>query len=473
MMAALSLVACDDRPPPVPLRDAGPRPSMDAGPPVEGFDSGPRPGRPDGGSQLPPVDLEVVLPYFGDPVEEDLVVMGEVGKIDVFFSIDTTGSFEGEIDDLQSELRSSIIPELRRRVSDVAFGAGRFEDFPAAPFGATGDRPFRLLAPISRNDSEVSSAVASLDQPLGNGGDPPESGAEALYQIATGEGYPGLIDAFDGTGAAGTIGGAGFREDALRVVVHVTDAPTHRPADYVGTYPDTHSLEDAIRALQDAGIRTLGIASGPQARAYLQRVAIDTAAAVPSTTGTCPTGIGGATNPVVEGVCPLVFDIDSEGSGLSGTIVDAIEDLLSSVRYREVWGETDDGLGFVQAIEAVAAAPPPGVEEPMRDDRRPVDGVLDTFLDVAPGTELSFRALLRNETIPPADYDQIFNLELRIVGDGVSLLVQRVRVIVPRGRLDAGMPDSGPLDDAGAIDAGATDAGPVDAGPTDAGSDAG
>jgi len=67
-------------------------------------------GRPDGGARLPSVDLEVVLPYLGDRVEEPLEVEGEVGTLDVFFSIDTTGSFGGEIDNLQAELRTRIVP---------------------------------------------------------------------------------------------------------------------------------------------------------------------------------------------------------------------------------------------------------------------------------------------------------------------------------------------------------------------------
>ena len=73
--------------------------------------------------------------------------------------------------------------------------------------------------------------------------------------------------------------------------------------------------------------------------------------------------------------------------------------------------------------------------------------------------------MLRNESIPPADYDQYFNLELTILGDGVVLERRRLRVVVPRGRLDAGTPDAGALD-AGPLDA---SAGPADAGPGDAG----
>lgn len=450
-MAALAGPACGERPPPVPLPDASAPQRRDGG--ASAHDGGSTvPGRPDGGPRLPPADREIVLPYFGDPVDEPLDVEGEVGTLDVFFSIDTTGSFGGEIDNLQAELRSGIVPALRARVADVAFGVGRFEDFPELPFGDGADRPFRLGTAITTDEARVASAVAALDQPLGNGGDIPESGAEALYQIATGEGYGAIVPAWSGVPArgGGTLGGVGFRADALRVVVHVTDAPTHEPADYGARFPGTRSTEDAVAALSALDVRTLGVASGGGARGYLEAVAVGTGAVMSPVAGACPTGIDATPRPPAGGVCPLVFDIRSDGSGLAEAIVDAIAGLLSTVRYDEVWGETDDSIGFVRSIEAVSAVPPDGVPPPGRADRRPAgDGVDDTFLDVRPGTLLGFRAVLRNEAIAPADYDQIFNLTLRVVGDGVTLLARTLRVIVPRGRLDAGAPAGDGGSDAG------------------------
>lgn len=436
------LAACSDRPGPPRPPDTGPPDRMDAAAPSD--DAGEPPSmRPDGGPRLPSVDREVVLPYFGAPAIEELDVEGVVGRLDVFFSIDTTGSFGGEIDNLQSQLRTSIAPALRERVDDVAFGVGRFEDFPLEPFGIASDRPFLLHAAITTDDTRVLSAVAALDRPLGDGGDIPESGAEALYQIATGEGYGTLVEPFDG---GETLGGVGFRADALRVVVHVTDAPTHEPPDYAGVFEGTHSLGQAIDALNGLGVRVLGIASGDPARPHLERVAISTGAIAPAVDGQCATGIEGAARDPVGGVCPLVFDVREDGSGVAIAIVDAIADLLATVRYDEVWGETDDGLGFVRSIEASLAEPPEGIAPPGRADLRPTDGVDDTFTSVGPGTRLVFRATLRNETIAPADYDQIFHVTLRVVGDGVTLASARVRVIVPRGRLDAGMRDAGMAD---------------------------
>jgi len=402
------------------------------------------------------------------------------GKLDVHFSVDTTGSFGDEIDRLQAELDGVIVPSLEERVEDVAFGVSRFEDFPAAPYGRENDRPFELLAPITTSRSRVSAGVAQLDQPFGNGADAPESGFEALYQIATGEGYElgraEIIAPYRGDGE----GGVGFRESSLRVVVHVTDATAHQPADYGSDFPGTRGFGDAVRALTDLDVRVLGIASESTARPHLEALAIATGGAV-AADSPCETGIDGAVRDPVDEVCPLVFDIAEDGAGLSGAIVDAIVGLLDSVQYEEVHGEAvDDGLRFVRGIEAVEATPPPGVSAPtiadLRDDPLGVD---DTFLDVALGTELRFAIRLRNVTVLPASYDQYFHLRVQILGDGLVLDEVTIRVVVPAGRLDAGVVEV----DAGAGDAGTRDAGmggdsgpagdsdggPVDAGPVDAG----
>ena len=47
-------------------------------------------------------------------------------------------------------------------------------------------------------------------------------------------------------------------------------------------------------------------------------------------------------------------------------IVDAIGDLLDTVAWREVWGETDDRLGLVRAIETVEARVPAGSVAPIQ-----------------------------------------------------------------------------------------------------------
>jgi hypothetical protein len=321
------------------------------------------------------------------------------------------------------------------------------------------DRPFELLSPLTKDITRLASGVAALDAPLGHGGDGAESGAEALYQIATGEGFvlegTPVVARFDPgrAGSLGTVGGVGFRAGALRVVVHITDAPPHSPEDYGSDIPGTHGFPEASAALRDRGVHVVGIASGTEARPHLESLAIQTGAYRPAEGGSCATGTLGDEVRAIDDLCPLVFDIYPDGSGLSVAIIDALVGLVDQVRFREVFGSTsDDRLGFVQRIEASAAEPPSGITPPTRADIRPADGVKDTFVDVGVGTALDFLVHLQNNIVPPADYDQVFHLTVQILGDELVLVERQIRVTVPRGRLrggeqlpahDAG-PDAGP-----------------------------
>jgi len=437
--SVLVVVGCtEDRPAAAGVGGGGGRSRLDAGPVQipDGAVPLPRgqPPRRDGGPVLPRADDVVVLPFEGPTETVRLSFEADVGRLDVHFNVDTTGSIQQEIDALQDALSDRIVSGLRDRVEGTRFGVSRFEDFPEEPFGGPDDRPFALVTAITGDFDAVASAVASLDRPLGNGGDTPESGAEALYQIATGAGWgepgdPGAILPFPGPGALGV----GFREDALRTVVHITDAPSHAPADYGARFPGTRSLDDAARALADGQVRVLGIASNPAARPDLERLARSTGARVPPTDGRCPTGLGGANrDPDPDGLCPLVFDVDAEGGGLADSILDALVGLLGGLRFSEVRGRAvDDRLRFVVRARPEDADPPEGLPAPVLIDDPPEDGEPDAFGEVSPGTRVTFAFDLRNTAIRPADYEQVFRVRLEVQGDGVTLVEEVVRIVVP------------------------------------------
>jgi hypothetical protein len=414
---------------------------------------------------LPPADLEVTLPYGAPPTSVVLEVEAGLSYLDLVISMDATGSFGGEVDALQRSLEGTVVPELSARVRDVAIGIARFEDFPVVPFGGTDDRPFELVTAVTTDRARIRSALAALGT-LGNGGDLAESGAEALYQLATGEGFvldgAPIVEPFGRTApGGGDLGGAGFRVGSYRVIVHVTDAPTHEPSDYGALVPGAHGSAAAIAALNRLDVRTLGVASNDVARAHLEEIALATGASIPATGGRCPTGVRGATRPPRGGTCPLVFDVGSDGEGLSSAITDAILGLLDTLFWDEAHGEVvDDRFGLVRAIEATEAIPPAGTPAPGREDRMGADGIADTFVSVGTGTTLRFGVVLRNETIAPADYDQFFRIAVRVMGDGVVLEEVTIRVTVPRGRLDAGARDAGEDDAGPPADAGDLDAPP-------------
>lgn len=409
-------------------------------------DAGPEPLRSPG---LPRYDLSFVLPYHGPAQTFLLEVQPRAGRLDVLFSVDTTGSFGGEIAALKTSLHNTVIPRLRERVSNLALGVARFADFPVRPFGLPGDRPYDLLCPITTDFERATRAVFSLDRPLQNGGDLPEAWIEALYQIGTGQGLStgmAVLEPFrprPDLPGSGTIGGAGFREASARVVVNITDAPSHDPYSYGTLVPGTHTLEQTAEALRRLNARMIGIASGEPARAQLQTLALATGAMVPATSGRCNTGLRGASRPAINGQCPLVFDIASDGTGLGEATADAIARFLDTLAFSTVVGSVEnDPHGFVQHVEALTAVAPEGAPPPRREDRRPVgmpDGIYDTFSEVSTRTRLTFRVQVRNTRAPEQEHPQLYYVRVVLLGDGLVVTERTLRIIVPEGP----KPDSG------------------------------
>ncbi|MFT5358498.1 MAG: hypothetical protein ACI9KE_005737 [Polyangiales bacterium] len=419
--------------------------------------------------RFPAADFDVVLPYLGPPATIRRTVGARSNKLDVHFNFDTTGSFSEEIEALQSDLAGRIVPAVEDRVDDVAFGVSHFEDFPVEPYGVSGDEVFEVLTPITSSRSRLASAVAALRN-LGSGGDGPEAGFESLYQVATGDGYRHRGVTYIPESNEG-IGGVEFREDALRVVLHATDAPSHEGTDYLPALEGVRGQAEAIAALQERDIRVIGIVTTPQARADLTPLVRASGAVVRSEGGVCRTGLSGAERTAdADGSCPLVFDVGEDGAGLSDAVVSSIVDLLNGVAYGEVYGRArEDSFAFVRTVLALSSRADGA--EPELADLRPVDGLDDTFLDVRFGTELVFEAVLENLTLPGADYDQVLRLEIDIIGDSQLLDSFSVRVTVPAmDRRDAGT-DAG--SDAGNMDAGNLDGGNSDTGAEDAGADVG
>ncbi|HSV12969.1 MAG TPA: SdrD B-like domain-containing protein, partial [Tepidisphaeraceae bacterium] len=199
---------------------------------------------------------------FSQPVSLTLPAGGALtNKADVFLLFDDTGSFTGNSPIVRAAF-PQIINSLQTALPglDLGFGVGRFEEYGnfAAEF-ATG-RPFILNQSIvSQTTPGFSTSIQSaLDRTTpGYGGDQPETDIEALFQMVTGAGFDGNnngtttdsgaaglvstqlapggsgdVPSFasytaDATGnvlpAEGNIGGAGFRAEALPIILLATD----------------------------------------------------------------------------------------------------------------------------------------------------------------------------------------------------------------------------------------------------------
>ncbi len=105
-------------------------------------------------------------------------------QLDIVILADETGGMGGAVAEIKALL--PLLPTYLSALGDVAIGLSGYRDFPQFPFGDPGDYPYRLLQPVTKNAAQLTNAGNQLV--IGGGYDEPESGNEALYQVATGEG---------------------------------------------------------------------------------------------------------------------------------------------------------------------------------------------------------------------------------------------------------------------------------------------
>lgn len=273
--------------------------------------------------------------------------------VDIAFILDTTTSMGSMANAMGAEFRA-IAQELSDELDDVTFGAAMHRDY-APPIGVIGDLPFILLAQQTTDLDRVQTALRSI--PLAGGGyDMPEASYEGLYQATTGKGYDQLCDgvydasedvlpykratddAFGGQESGvhssavegtGELGGMGFREGVLPIIILATDA-AQKDADIGGPNipggcPKDAGASDVRAGLDALGARLIGVGVGwsTTSTAYVQ---LDTLADRMVTWG--------------------------GGGSVKETIVTAVQDLISDITFDTVWLEVaSDEHNQVDAIE--------------------------------------------------------------------------------------------------------------------------
>ena len=175
---------------------------------------------PEGYTLVDPVNGYHTVELADAQIEEDVDFEhggNMASMVDVFILIDNTGSFVGQDDVLENAV-NDIIEGMANSTTglypdiDWAFGVGCYAEYAhfALASSPEDDRPFVLCQPIIEYgtvwsdggttvtfDDAIGSALDRIttDIPLekipGDGGDLPETMVEALYQVATGEGFDG------------------------------------------------------------------------------------------------------------------------------------------------------------------------------------------------------------------------------------------------------------------------------------------
>jgi hypothetical protein len=362
-------------------------------------------------------------------VEEAFEFEARIQRGDVVFILDTTGSMLTTLNAMRDEF-GSIATDLASTIPDTEFGVASFDDYYYSGMGGgwdPTDRPFQLRTQVTDNMARVQSELGSL---TANGGDDlPESTIEALYQALTGKGYDqncnGVYDEptdvrpfiaegadlFGGAGGqnyeetssgGGTLGGMGFRDHALPILIYTTNAELRDPGNgYSG--PGGCGQDADSDLVVDAAL---------DRSAYLIGIGARTSAPIPQMEDLAAS-TGSYADLDDDGFAddPLVFEWTGSSGAFRETITQAVDDLVNSLEFDKVELQVEgDEWGFITHIE------------PAFYDNIGVEDDVD-LLDFT----LHFRGVVAATT-----EDQLYRLTLNVVGDDEILLSsQDIIVRVP------------------------------------------
>ncbi len=343
------------------------------------------------------------LPYGGKQKTDVLTFSPTVKKADVFFSVDTTGSMDGEIKNLKNSLSSYIIPQTKNRVSDSAFGVGWFNDPKVG-----------IYQTPTTNASSAQNAVNKLS--AYGGGDCPEMGYYGLGNIAN---------------------KGGWRKGTIPIVLHITDASSKNGGGF-----DRNS---AISALKAKGIKVITVMSSggcdtTTATNQLNDLSKSTGAVVPSCAG--------------AGRTILKYGISSNGSGLGSAVVNGIDALVKYAKFSLYIQIADDGDAktidtscFIKKVEAKEYVAPPAEPEkscapvatPAKFKGSTYNNGFNNFSTgtsskTKPGAKLKFTVIAQNDTcLPSPDKAVALTANLNVIDNatGSILDTQKVTIIVP------------------------------------------
>jgi len=442
-----------------------------------------------------------VMPYQAppEPAMRDIAIDVRLSRADVGILLDTTGSMAGTVARIGGHLEG-LVTTLAAEVDDLAFGAAGYGDIPMDDnANSYADVPFYLVHRImtARTGPGLRSIVRSfavrniITDGVGpwfaqmRGGDEPEQGWEALRQAATGVGliYPDAwnegtqeVPAFDPDSAhpspavdgeeVGARGGLGFRDDAVPILIQITDTE-HHDEPVAETTPALATREVAFDALAGIGAKVVGnMAWKVTGHADLVAVATATNARVPPDTwgegderpSNCPEGrcclVGEDPDtpdpetqplPDADGLCTLVFQSDRYDTNLGEMMARAVLAIARAGRFAVsavLRDDPDDDVDVTAAfggeIEALALGACLGDTVIDGDG----DGVADTFPELASGSSACFRISAGiNMTVEPGETARAYRALLRVTGDGAAgFNAQEVFFVVP-GLTCVGDPD--------------------------------
>ncbi len=336
-------------------------------------------GVPDGGevyagtdpldsSSIPRGIYVETTPRTAQELEHEVAIT--IQKADVAFLLDTTATMMDEASALAASF-NDITTRLALNIPDMAFGFAQYEDYWMVSTGTstTGALPYRLRQQITTSISRMNTALSTVEHHAGGiGRDYPESGFEGLYQLMAGFGYDTdcdsvydpekdvrpfyatVTDPFGALGGqnydptvpgTGTLGGIGFREKALPIIIYATDdaikdADQRELYEFPNGCPLEAGMTDVIRAADALGAYLIGICSPGlnECKPAMEELAYAT------------NSLGDTDSDGVNDD-PMVLTWNTSRDETTDLIAGSIETLVEGIQFDRMDLELDDPRGYV------------------------------------------------------------------------------------------------------------------------------
>ncbi|NUP11955.1 MAG: hypothetical protein HOW73_38400 [Polyangiaceae bacterium] len=384
-------------------------------------------------------DFVFIVPYEEPttPEEDTVRFRTNIQFADVYFAFDTTGSMSAELTAMQNMV--SGVPAIVNQLEcanyggvcnlDADCGAGVcFENHciqdPNEGLGCIAD----VWTGVGRFDelNTYENLLSLQSDPAATAGAVPDIGGgqnEAPFQPSHCIANPGLCPNDAGMGCAGNgIGCPGFRADAIRIYVQITDANQQ----CMGIECTSFTAASAGAALQAAGIKFVGLwGTGDQTgTGTAQSVATDIANASGTVDSSGdPFVYQAIDNAVVQNTVTAIKQLAREKS--LDTTIDATD-------ADDGAGDTIDATQFIDYLEVnVSGSGECDVVDPTADTDG--DGYDDAFPVLYPGKHVCWDVVPvpQNTTVPATDAPQIYRAILTVRGDGSPLDERDVYFLIP------------------------------------------
>ncbi len=379
-------------------------------------------------------DFVFLVPYMQptDPLEDTLEFRTSIQYADLYFTIDQTGSMSQEFQTLQSTL-SSIISTLAcdefgtQCTQDSQCGTDQIcfnDQCIADPNVGQGCVPNMWTGVGLFNDLNTYRNMVGL-QPdpavtaaaINIGGSPGAS--EAIYQppacVANPAACPGIPFATMGCEASG-IGCPGYRPEAIRIYLHVSDADNQCSGTGCATFTPQYAAQNLIA--QDIKFVALyGTDDGSNQLAQYNALAI------------LAQSIDGMGNP---------FVYPAADAQVQQKTVDAVLDIVRgkpidvTVEPEDAPGDAGDAMQFVDYLEANVSGMGNCTSGLVTEDTNS-DSYDDAYPDLLPGTPVCWdvHPVPMNTTVPATDQPQLFVATVKVLGDGSLVDERDVFFLVP------------------------------------------